>query len=52
MTEKKMDFLETWLLEAGFKLNNYDEKWYFGETPQTELNKIILNRNKQKDVKM
>ena len=52
MTEKKMDFLETWLLSAGFKRNDYNEKWQYGDnTPQSEFNRII-ERYEGRDPKM
>ena len=51
MTEKKMDFLETWLIENGFRKNNYDEVWYFGDNPQQKLNEII-SRYEGRDPKM
>ena len=50
MTEKKKDF-EKWILEFGFRKNDYNEKWELGENPQHKLNEVI-NRYKSRDPKM
>ena len=51
MTEKKTFILENYLLENGFRKNDYNEKWYYGENEQQKLNEIFMN-NKTKDYKM